>query len=275
MDFRQLSALLPQVYLIAGFPRFRTHGVKTTRHAHPFFELGVVILGQCDWYAGDGRKISLKTGEAILLSPNEEHHEDKESNNPTQVMFVGFNPPEREQASFLSGLLLRRLVLGEQFPCVQEILQTLMSETAQKKEGFAERIQLKCADLILLLKRVELTVKLQNTDNKKVGGRNDLSLDSAADYLDQNCRETLKIEQVARYFSLTPSHFTLIFRHRFGQTPKQYLLQKRFKQSKVLLREGMLSVKEVATQSGFSSSQRFCKWFREKTGMTPLQYRRQ
>ena len=46
----------------------------------------------------------------------------------------------------------------------------------------------------------------------------------------------------------------------------------RIEESKLLLRDGSLSMGEAAKQLGFSSQQQFSRQFRSVTGMTPSEY---
>ena len=55
-------------------------------------------------------------------------------------------------------------------------------------------------------------------------------------------------------------------------TPGAYLAKVRMEESKLLLREGTLSMGEIAKQLGFSSQQQFSRQFHAVTGMTPSEY---
>ena len=58
-----------------------------------------------------------------------------------------------------------------------------------------------------------------------------------------------------------------------GQSPINYLTDRRLEACKELLVSSNLSVAQVATSVGFSSQSYFSQIFRKKTGMTPRQYR--
>ena len=55
-------------------------------------------------------------------------------------------------------------------------------------------------------------------------------------------------------------------------TPGAYLAKVRMEESKLLLREGTLSMGEIAKQLDFSSQQQFSRQFRAVSGMTPSEY---
>jgi AraC-like DNA-binding protein len=68
------------------------------------------------------------------------------------------------------------------------------------------------------------------------------------------------------------------FRHTFtahtGLSPHQYLLEFRLVRARSLLAESELSVKEIATQTGFEDEFYFSRLFRQKLNFTPSQWRR-
>jgi AraC-like DNA-binding protein len=67
------------------------------------------------------------------------------------------------------------------------------------------------------------------------------------------------------------------FRHTFtahtGLSPHQYLLELRLVRARSLLAETELSVKEIASQTGFEDELYFSRLFRQKLNLTPSQWR--
>ena len=67
------------------------------------------------------------------------------------------------------------------------------------------------------------------------------------------------------------------FRHTFtahtGLSPHQYLLEFRLVRARSLLTETELSVKEIATQTGFEDEFYFSRLFWQKLELTPSQWR--
>ena len=74
-----------------------------------------------------------------------------------------------------------------------------------------------------------------------------------------------------KYF-ISPSTLTRLFRKYLHTSPKIYLETKRLAYSRVLLRRG-LSVSEAAETAGFPDYSNYIRLFRNRFGITPLQYR--
>ena len=57
-----------------------------------------------------------------------------------------------------------------------------------------------------------------------------------------------------------------------NQTPLEYVMEYRLNTAKQLLDDTKMSITDISYHCGFSSNAYFGKIFREKYGMTPLQY---
>ena len=73
---------------------------------------------------------------------------------------------------------------------------------------------------------------------------------------------------------LTPRRMTDIFKREYGVTPKEYADSLRLRAAKKMLAETQEKVIDVAYQTGFSSLAGFNRFFRQRTGQTPTQYRK-
>lgn len=84
--------------------------------------------------------------------------------------------------------------------------------------------------------------------------------------------QKLSLQQLADSAHISTAYLHRIFRTQLGMTPGVYLAKVRIEESKLLLREGTLSMGEIAKQLGFSSQQQFSRQFRAVSGMTPTEY---
>ncbi|MDD6062894.1 MAG: helix-turn-helix transcriptional regulator, partial [Oscillospiraceae bacterium] len=65
-----------------------------------------------------------------------------------------------------------------------------------------------------------------------------------------------------------------LFQSSYGCSIFTYLTDYRLQKSVLLLTDSLLSVLDISDMCGFNSTSYFIKRFREKVGMTPLQYRK-
>ena len=93
-------------------------------------------------------------------------------------------------------------------------------------------------------------------------------------FISENESENLTVSQLADIVSLTPDHFSKIFKKTIGVRPIEYIHRKRLQRVKLLLLTTDLSVAQIAEQVGFSSSTYLLRIFRKHTGVTLMQYRK-
>ena len=92
-------------------------------------------------------------------------------------------------------------------------------------------------------------------------------------YIDGNYSRDLTIDQLAAMARSSPFHFIRVFREAFGQTPHQYVRDRRLTRAKELLITTPQPITEICDQIGFQSLGSFSSLFRRLTGETPAEFR--
>jgi hypothetical protein len=72
----------------------------------------------------------------------------------------------------------------------------------------------------------------------------------------------------------TTDHFARIFKRIKGVSPRDYMLGRRMEQARSLLKNSSLSVSRIADHLGYNDVYFFSKQFKQKTGMTPSEFRK-
>ncbi|MBR6159118.1 MAG: helix-turn-helix transcriptional regulator [Lachnospiraceae bacterium] len=117
-----------------------------------------------------------------------------------------------------------------------------------------------------LFQQVDQTNDVENHRNK-------ISLSNACTYIAEHFTEEIALDDIASYAGFSKYHFSRIFTEYTGETFYHYLQQKRINFAQTLLSNPLLSITDIAYQSGFASSAAFTRVFRKSTGYTPSQFR--
>lgn len=96
---------------------------------------------------------------------------------------------------------------------------------------------------------------------------------NACGYINQHYQENITLEQVASTSGFSKFHFTRIFKQCMDMTFYEYLNQKRITKAEELLYTTVLSITEIALNSGFSSISAFNRTFKSIKGCSPSEYR--
>lgn len=84
----------------------------------------------------------------------------------------------------------------------------------------------------------------------------------------------LSLKEIAGASYLSPFHFARLFKKLTGTSPHAYLATLRCRHAQTLLAESDLSIAEIGTRVGYSSSSHFTQAFRQMTGLTPGGFRK-
>ena len=80
--------------------------------------------------------------------------------------------------------------------------------------------------------------------------------------------------ELAALVNLSASRFRHLFREETGLSVVLYLRELRLERAELLLRTTFLSIKEVMSEAGMSSTSHFVHYFKARYGMTPSGYRK-
>ena len=103
---------------------------------------------------------------------------------------------------------------------------------------------------------------------------NDTLIRRAIDYINNNYGQDLSRETVAAAVYLSPSHFSYLFKQNTGISFIDYLTTVRMQNAVELLKTQM-RINDIAEKVGYQNRNRFSINFRQYTGYTPTEYRRQ
>ncbi len=97
---------------------------------------------------------------------------------------------------------------------------------------------------------------------------------AAISYMEQNLSEHIDLQSIAATVGMSHKYFCTYFKNQSGSTPITYLTTLRIRRACILLKDPTLSVLQVASDCGFDNVSFFIKRFKEHTGLTPGQYRK-
>jgi len=96
------------------------------------------------------------------------------------------------------------------------------------------------------------------------------------DYIAKNYRDAnLSVGQIADHFNLSATYLNVLFKQEMDITLKRYLSDYRIDHAKKLLKNSFYKITDICELCGYNNSNYFAKVFKEATGLTPLEYRRQ
>lgn len=93
------------------------------------------------------------------------------------------------------------------------------------------------------------------------------------DFIEAELHRPLCLDELAAQADVGVRRFCAAFRDAVGTSPHQHLLRRRVERAKQLLRDGTLSLADVAAAVGFSDQSQFTRTFTRIAGSSPGRYR--
>ncbi len=256
------------------------HRYHTRKDQHPFRELIYVdskeIEVEASYYSGPIRKNQLIIHRA--LEPHALCCPETEAPN---VIIIGFEC----KCEALDELSLCPMDLSvEQQRLLSEIVKEGRSvfyppydqpdlKDMKKREDFPfgadQVLQLKLELLLLDLLRARRSLP---TAAPRPEG--EVKIQELADYLDQNYREQLCLDELCFLFKTNKTTLCKQFKQLKQTTVIDYVNRLKIRDAKALLREGRWNVTQISQTVGFSSIHYFSRIFKKYTNLSPREYSR-
>ena len=93
-------------------------------------------------------------------------------------------------------------------------------------------------------------------------------------YMEENVYGRITLEQLCNVSGLGKTQLISIFKTTYGQSPIDYLLDRKIATAKERLLNTQQAVSQIAIDLGFYDAQHFIKIFKQHTGTTPKKFRK-
>ncbi|GCE50275.1 AraC-like DNA-binding protein [Thermosporothrix hazakensis] len=100
-------------------------------------------------------------------------------------------------------------------------------------------------------------------------------LQNVRSYVLQTLWKPIEVEQLARRYGMSRSHFSHYFKRNTGLSPAQFVMQVRLEEATQRLLQSDLTLEVIARETGFANANHFCKVFRRHMYLSPGEFRRQ
>lgn len=224
-------------------------------------------------------------GQTFLVQANDDmiiDFPDARANHPTQCTALVVDPSYlKQQIDFINERCERDIELNLQWDIFRcsflnnseeiAILGNQIIQVFQSNDPFKEvMIDVKIKELLLALMRNQNRMLMQQENWVGYGNER---MQSVVRYIKDHLTEEIGMEELCKIAYMSKSSFYRMFTNELGTTPNQLILQERIERAKVLIQSGILPMKEIAFEVGFSDPNYFSRLFKKMEGLTPVEYR--
>jgi len=102
---------------------------------------------------------------------------------------------------------------------------------------------------------------------------NSSAIHTAKEYIAENFRRDISLNEIAAHCSLSNCYFSKLFKQHMEVNVIEYITYMRIRESKKLLIETDLSIKEIGSAIGYSDANYFARVFKRVEQLSPRAYR--
>ncbi len=255
-----------------------TDDYATQADSHPFRELVYVDSGSVQIEA-EGFCGRLQSNQLIMHKAGESHRLSCGKKSTPNIIIVGFECACEQLDVFsgrpctLSGELQRlltdivregRLVF---LPPYDQPYTTDMKKRENPPFGADQMLRLKLETFL-----IELIRRQESAQDKTVDGRIHTKILNVYEYLNNNYRENINLNELCFLYSTNKTTLCRQFKAAYGMSVIDYIHTLRIRDAKKLLRNGEYNVTQIADMLGFSSVHYFSRLFKQATRLSPSEY---
>lgn len=260
-----------------ALPRTLQPGYDFGPHCHKNVEVCMMTDGACDIVV-NGETITVRPGEMMVIFPHMIHSFHMRAFRPCSFLQIHFQPDSfswvepkvAEKIKFLSYMTDERsayllLPFSKQLRACVERICTEMSAKEQKFSLSLSKIYI--YEMVFLLSR-EISQgyrRIFNIENPLVV--------RAIQYISDHMEEKIGLSDVAEACQVSPRYLSAAFKDVINLTVNDYINVSKMDKAMRWLTESELSMTEIASRLGFSSTQYFSTVFKRYTHVTPGEYK--
>lgn len=256
------------------FPYFDSNmrNIEYLSHFHKEIEIVFVKDGKVDIIC-ENKAFTAHTGDICVFMPGEIH--SFLSSDPNHLYIIKIHSNNSVEKVDFSAIRLTHNLL----PAGTEPNQTLLShirelhtEMTEKTAGYAYRANGISNLIVGEILRTGNVVKVEHEEQKRHRFAMEL-LENVNAFIEEHYRETVYLEEVAKYCSLSKYYFSHQFKLITASTFHEYITLFRLEKAMQLLGATEKKMVEIALDCGFTGTRAFNREFSRAFKKTPSEYR--
>ncbi len=237
-------------------------------HSHPFVELFYVLSGE-GFFMKDDDKIAIKKGDLMVINPGTNHCEYSSQESPLEFFVFAFTDIYFKYNETKTEYILLDQSDDRGFSLdMGELFFKIYDELCTENAYYLNMIRNYFEQLIITISRNE-GITLHHTHNNV-----SQNVAICMQYIDDNLHKKITLEELSTVACINKYSLIRQFKKELGQTPLNYVSEKKIKKAIELLYFGEESVEKIAERLGFINLTHFYQMFKRVTGCTPMSYKK-
>lgn len=228
-----------------------------------YYVIHYIVKGK-GYYHVNGQVHQIGAKDGFLILPGDSTYYEADKHDPWEYYWVGFVGNDADRLLTQSGLGKKNLVFSY---TEDDMFEQHIANIFYESKRYSARN-------IAMIGYLYLLFSLLINNPRTINVYHQQYMDNAMNYIDINYAKDITVEQIAKNIGVSRSHLYRVFQENLGISVKEYIDAVRLSKARDLLTSAPLSITEISTKVGFSSSSHFSKKFKDVFGETPSSYRK-
>lgn len=247
-------------------------------HWHDEIEIIYIINGNVK--AGvNSEEYMLTYGEILLISSGDVHYFLPVDNGKRLVIQFSLSIFDSIGKNYVRPVFSNSLRASYKWPNfvkkdIENQVNRLLEEYTNKKEGYKLELKARLYDIVVILLR-NVPIENRSYEDDTRYRENLKRLDSVFQYVEDNYKSNITLQDVAKIAGFSIYHFARFFKNLTSITFLEYLNNFKITKSEwLLLNNKEMSITDVAISCGFGSIKTFNRVFKKINNCSPKDYRK-
>lgn len=241
-------------------------------HFHHYSEIFYVINGKGSMVV-NSTTIPLHKDDLIIVNPNIIHTEKSTTTDPLDYFVLGIDNLcfDDYVKTGNNSNEYKKFNISAHRNEILSYFEQMLKEVEEKKQFY----EIACNNIFTLF--LLYIIRNTNANLKVTEATKKVSIEvlNIKKYIDEHYSENLDLEHLAKMTSVNKFYLSHLFKEYVGNSPIQYLNNKRITEAKELLITTDYTIGMIGEIVGFSCESYFSQAFTKSTGMSPLKYRKE
>lgn len=248
-------------------------------HEQVCYEISYVVSGKGCFYT-NGKTYDLNEGDVHICLPNQIHGGEADRIEPFRYFYLGFYfdycKVTKQNALYHIQKVFDQITypVTEDRLGIESLFSGVFNEILEPNNYSDLMIKSYLNQIIIYTYRnfhddweKTYLAKCNVDSSKKIAYK-------IINYIDNNLYEINELSELSEVLSYSYPYLSRVFAQETGFTIKHYYDQKRFKAALNMLRQGNLTISQIAEKLKYQSIHSFSNAFRNAIGVSPMQYQK-
>ena len=226
-----------------------------------YFILEYIVSGK-GYLKVDGKLHTLHANDVYLLEPGSSHEYYADKDEPFKKYWINFK-------SDVFFHILHEYDLSQ----IYVFHDTDISEEMTKIFAL-EKVSLYNDQIYKQASKYLFTIFMKLAEKNHIKAEGSVIAQQILAELDKAIDSSVSIDEICETLFISRSKLIREFKKHYDITPHAYLVNRKIAFSKMLLQNSAHSIKSISNHLGFADEHYFSNIFKQKTGMTPSEYRK-